>query len=370
MKRCGSRKVLLLGCGLFALVMPSSLLGVTSSAVPDAAGDLRNLASPANVEQYFRDRFEIPESTNVSAQPVQKANAPHFYQTVVTVNDGKQTRAFNAFITDDARCFAIGSVFPLSGASEADIILCVREAASLPAAAKVTVGTFTRTRLPGFLRSKVTVELGTKSQQGDLFVTEDRRTGVLGLVLPYRRDLVEQLIDTKGQPSIGSAHAPVTIVEYADLECPRCAMVQKFLESEFLPKYGSRVRLIYKEFPLSFHTWSTSAAVANECAYQIEPSAFFSYRSMIFGSQDTITAGNVRDRMLALGEEAGLNRVRLAACFDAKASAGRIEASRRETEALGVAGTPTFVINGRLVVNMASPAAFYRMVDEALAAGK
>ena len=76
-------------------------------------------------------------------------------------------------------------------------------------------------------------------------------------------------MDTEpNQPRPGAC--TVTIVEYADLECPRCAMVQKFLEAEFLPKYGSRVRLDVQEFPLSFHTWSTSAAVANECAYKID----------------------------------------------------------------------------------------------------
>ena len=57
--------------------------------------------------------------------------------------------------------------------------------------------------------------------------------------------------------------------------------------------------------------------------------------------------------------------MRLAACFDAKASTGPDRGLSPEAEALGIVGTPTFVINGRLIVNMASPAAFYRMIDEA-----
>ena len=370
MKRFGFGDVVALWCGLLTLMATSFLWGDARRPGPVGGSEINKFAGPANVEQYFHDRFRIPESTNVHAQPLRAADVPNFYQTVVTVNDGKQTRAFNAFITDDARCVALGSVFALSGGSNADIIRCVRRAASLPPAAKITVGAFSKTRLQGFLRSTVTVELGTKSEKGDLLVTEGQRVGALGMLLPFRRDYVEQLIDINDQPSIGAAHAPVTVVEYADLECPGCASFQKFLETEFLPKYSSRVRMVVKEFPLSFHPWSMTAAVANECAYQINPTAFFGYRSIIFGNQTTISAANVRVRLLTLGEEAGLDRLRLASCLDAKASRGRIEASQLEADTLGINGTPTVSINGRVVWGP-TPAAFCRMVDEALAtAGK
>jgi protein-disulfide isomerase len=371
MKRSGFDKVLALAFGLLVLMPPISLWGEVRHPGPVVGSEVKRFASPANVEQYFRDRFQIPESTNVISQPLRPADVPHFYQTVVTVNDGKEGRDFNAFITDDARCLALGSVFALNGASNADIIRCVRQAASLPPAAHLTIGPFTKTRLQGFLRSTVTIELGTKTEKGDLFVAEDRRVGVLGLLLPFRRDFVEQLIDTSDQPSLGAAHAPVTIVEYADLECPVCAQFQKFLETEFLPKYNSRVRIIFKEFPLPFHTWSMTAALANECAFQIDPDTFSGYRSMIFGNQTSISASNVHDRLLSMAEDAGLNRGRQTACLDSKAARGRVEASRLEAEMLGVNATPTFAINGRVVRGTPSPAAFCKMIDEALeAAGK
>jgi protein-disulfide isomerase len=370
MKRCVWGKVLALSCGLLTIAGPTGLFGETVHAGTVGGNEIATLVSPANVAQYVHDRFQIPATVSVNAQPVKHSTVPHFYQTLVTVNDGKQTRAINAFFTDDARCFGLGAVFALNGISEADIIRCVGQAASLPPAAKVTVGAFTKTRLQGFLRSKVTVELGTKAETWEIFVTQDQQAGILGLLLPFRRDFVEQLIDTRDQPSIGPARAPVTIVEYADLECPRCAVVQKFLETEFLPKYSSRVRMVFKEFPLSFHPWANTAALANECAYQIDPSLFLGFRSMIFGAQATISPGNVRDRLLGLGETAGLNRVRLTSCLDSEASLGRIEASRAEVEALRINGTPAFAINGRVVVDMASPAAFYKMVDDALAAAK
>lgn len=367
MKHRACATVLALTALMCTLFSAADLRADTGSGAPAASSDVMAVASPGNVEQFFRDRYRIPDSVSINAEPVRRSTVPHFYRTAVTVNDAKQPRTFNAFITDDARCVALGAAFALSGASEADFIRCVRAAASLPANARITIGSLSRTRLDGFFRARVRVDWGGRTDTGDLFVTPDRRAGVLGLLLPYRRDFVEQLIDTTNQPGVGAANAPVTIVEYADLECPGCAILQKFLESEFLPKYKSRVRIIFKEFPLTFHPWSGTAALANECAYQMDPSAYFGYRSLIFGSQDAITAANVRGRLLDLGADAGLNRAKLAGCLDAEASRGRVEASRAEGDTLGISGTPTVVING-WVVWAPNPADFLRMVDEALAA--
>jgi protein-disulfide isomerase len=141
------------------------------------------------------------------------------------------------------------------------------------------------------------------------------------------------------------------------------------LEKELVPKYGAKVRVIFKEFPLPMHDWSTPAAVANECAYQINPSVFPSYRTLIFANQSDINASNVHERLLSLGNEAGVDRSRLAACIDSKASLSRVEAARQEAEDLGVNTTPTTFVNGRIIVGLASPATFDKIVDEALLAG-
>jgi protein-disulfide isomerase len=160
----------------------------------------------------------------------------------------------------------------------------------------------------------------------------------------------------------------VTVVEYADLQCPACARLHEFLEKEFLPKYGDKVRVIFKEFPLPMHDWSTAAAVANECAYQINPSVFPGYRTLIFANQNAINASNARERLLALGDEAGVERSRLAECIDSKASLSQVEAARQEGEDLGVNKTPTTFVNGRIIVGLASQATFDKIVDAALLA--
>jgi protein-disulfide isomerase len=354
-------------CGIGVLAIWTPLLAKTQQGRSDRPIEISVVASPANIVQYVRDRFEVSPAVKVDAPPVHRSPFPHFYQTSVTMDDDKQKLVSDVFITDDARCFIAGNLFAVTGTTSSEIARCVRDAVKLPATAEVKVGPFARTRFPGFLKSTVTFRDGTKVQTGELYITQDHRTGIFGLVLPYRRDFVEQLIETRNQPGVGPANARVTIVEYADLECPMCAYFQKFLESELLPRYAGKVRIVFKEFPISSHPWSATAALANECANQIDPSKFLNYRTLIFANQGTISPTNLREQLLNLGEQAGLNRVSLGACLDTKASQSRIEASRNEAQTLGVNQTPTFFINGRVVIGIRSAQTFYSVIDEALA---
>jgi protein-disulfide isomerase len=367
MPRSKLRKADALWCGLLITMTCGSLLGDPRHAGGAGKAGVNELPAPASVVQYVRDRFEIPEKVKLEAEPLRRSSYPRFYQTVVTLDNGKQKQTNNVYITDDRLCFVMGNIFALTGESNAEIVRRLRDAAKVPPAAEVTVGSFKETPFLEFLKATLTVKAGSKAQTGELFVTRDRRTAVLGLVLPFRRDFVERLINTQDQPGVGPARARVTIVEYADLECPSCAYFHKFLEGEFLPKYGSKVRIIFKEFPLPSHHWSAAAAVANECAYLINPSKFLQYRTLIFGNQGTINAADVRERLLSLGDQAGLERAGLTTCLDSQATQGRIEACRREAENLGVNKTPTFCVNGRIVVGIPSTAGFCKIVDEALA---
>ncbi len=357
---CSFSLLLAGGYGLAAETGPPQ-----DARAPAATG----LPSPEKIVQYVRDRFEVPESVKVTAEPLRNSQYPVFFQTIVTTDDGKEKRSSNVFITKDGRCFLLGNVFALPQGSADEIIRCVREVAQLPPQTELKIGTFNETLSSQFLKAVITANDGKNTQTGEIFITKDRRTGILGVVLPFREDFVRGLIKTKDVPSLGPSNAPVTVVEYSDLQCPACARLHEFLEKELLPKYGDKVRVIFKEFPLPMHDWSTAAAVANECAYQINPSVFPHYRTLVFANQDAINASNVRERLLALGDDAGVDRSRLTACIDSKGSLSRVEAARQEGEDLGVNKTPTTFVNGRIIVGLASQATFDQIVDEALAAG-
>jgi protein-disulfide isomerase len=356
----------LLGCVCLLLIGANVLPGETGRNTRAAAAAVP--ASPEKIVQYMRDRFQVPPSVKVTAEPLANSQFPVFYQTVVTTDNGKERRASNVFITKDGRCFVWGNVFALQQGSSAELLRCVREVTKLPPQVELKIGAFNKTAYPQFLKSAVTASDGKNTQTADIFITKDGRTGILGFVLPFREDFVRGMIKTKDVPSLGPSNAPVTVVEYADLQCPTCAALHEFLEKELLPKYGNQVRIIFKEFPLPFHDWSTTAAVANECAYQIDPAIFPAYRTLIFANQNAIDATNARERLLKLGEDAGVDRSRLAACLDSKASLARVETERQEGRDLGIGGTPTSFVNGRIIIALPSKAAWYEVVDEVLLA--
>jgi protein-disulfide isomerase len=139
-----------------------------------------------------------------------------------------------------------------------------------------------------------------------------------------------------------------------------------FLETKVLPKYGAKLRIVFKEFPLPMHDWSFTAAIADQCAYQMNPSAYLPLRTAIFRNQQLINITNLRDTLLAYGEQAGLDRAQLAGCIDAKSSLSRIQRDMAEAKRIEVVSTPTLFINGRMMVGLPSEDAYYQAIDEAL----
>jgi len=341
------------------------LTGATVNATPKPV----SLLTPDKVVSFIRERFSVPETTKMSAEAFRDSPFPDYYQTTVTVDDGKQKKTQPVFATKDGRYLVLGNLFPLAGGSS-QLAPQLRQIFKLPPDAQLTVAP-SKSVFPEYSQVTATVTQGSKKQSQNFFVSKDEHLlvagSLYGLNASSERDVVRTIV-TESQPSVGPVRAPVTIVEYADLQCPSCARMHEFLEKQLLPKYGDKVRIVFKEFPLPMHDWSSTAAIANECAYQISPSTFFEFRTKIFASQNAINVTNVRDQMLSLGEQAGVDRVKLAACIDSKASQPRVEKGLREGQLLGVSSTPTFFVNGKILAGQASPEAFFKTVDEALAA--
>jgi protein-disulfide isomerase len=150
-----------------------------------------------------------------------------------------------------------------------------------------------------------------------------------------------------------------------------CARVHEFFEKQLLPKYGNKVRLVFKDYPLlAIHDWALAGSIAGQCIYEMNPGAFVPFRSLVFQNQSSVNAANSRDMLLTYGEQAGVDRVRLAACLDAKSSLPRVEENTLEAKRLKIMSTPTCFVNGKMIVGLPSPDAFYKAVDEALRGAK
>jgi protein-disulfide isomerase len=334
--------------------------------------------SRERVLSYIRERFGVVSTTHLTLSDFQTSADPDFYQATVTSSDGKQSKDQPLSVSKDGRYLLMGPLIPLSKADGAELTQHIREQFKVRPEISLTATALTPSRYPGFLTTQVTASDGTHSNTLPFFVTDDRKFMTLSndiyrLNVDPRKEALRTLSLTD-QPSQGAPNAAVTIVEFADLECPSCARLHQYLETDFMPKYASKVRVVFKEFPLPMHQWARFGAVANECAYQIDPSKYVPYRTLIFQHQNDVDAvqansEQVRELLLSYGEQVGLGRGKLGVCYDSQASKARVDEGRREGEELGINQTPTVYINGQALAGP-PPDIFVQAVEDALAQAK
>ena len=179
------------------------------------------------------------------------------------------------------------------------------------------------------------------------------------------RQCVSQVLDLASEPSLGDPNAPVTIVEYSDFECPFCARFfndsYQRIKSEYIE--SGQVRLVYKDLPLNFHPLAIpSALVANCVERHLGDEAYFEYHDRIFEQQAVLSESNID----AWGLEFGLTSNQISACRSDSAMLEEIQADASEASSIGINGTPSFVINGELVVGALPFPEFKRAIDDAL----
>jgi protein-disulfide isomerase len=89
-------------------------------------------------------------------------------------------------------------------------------------------------------------------------------------------------------PVRGPAEAWITVVEFSDFQCPYCATAQSTLAT-VLPEYGTDVRVVFKNYPLSFHSHARTIAIAAECAHA--QGRFWQFHDLVFGGQQALFGG-------------------------------------------------------------------------------
>jgi protein-disulfide isomerase len=146
-------------------------------------------------------------------------------------------------------------------------------------------------------------------------------------------------IDVDGSPVHGPASAPITIVEWADFECPHCRAVMPILD-QTVEKFPGKVRLIFKNYPLSIHSHAEPAARAAIAAGV--QGKFWEMHHKLFKATALETPDIER-----YAKDLGLGVDKLKSDMAAEATTSRIEKDKKSAEAVGFAGTPLIFINGR-----------------------
>lgn len=164
------------------------------------------------------------------------------------------------------------------------------------------------------------------------------------------------------QPAMGPANASVTMVEFGDFECPYCAQFHAQTLPLILQEYGTRIRFVWRNFPLTaLHPYAEKAAEAGECAN--EQGAFWKYHDLLFGNQNALD----RPSLGKYATMAGLDMDSFNKCLDSGKHAAEVASDERAGVTAGVTGTPAFVIGGQPVTGSQPYAVFKAAIDAALA---
>jgi protein-disulfide isomerase len=169
----------------------------------------------------------------------------------------------------------------------------------------------------------------------------------------------------KPETSRGDAAAPVVLVEYSDFACPWCGR----FHSEVLPTLAPLIeagdlRFVYKHFPV-LGPDSVTTALATECA--ADQGDFWSLHDWLFDNQSAWKgSGNARQQVLDAAAELGYDADALAACMDSDATDQAVAADFQETQQLGFRGTPSFILNGRLIPGFLPAETFDELISVSL----
>jgi protein-disulfide isomerase len=143
-----------------------------------------------------------------------------------------------------------------------------------------------------------------------------------------------------GSPSKGPESAPIVLIEFADFECPFCAMEAPLLEKTW-EAHQSNVRFVYKYFVISAHPHGESAARAAIAAG--DQGKFWEMHDALFANRDHLEGADVD----GYAKDLGLDLAKLHADMQSQATTDRIDRDKKLGESLGVVGTPTIFVNGR-----------------------
>jgi protein-disulfide isomerase len=181
------------------------------------------------------------------------------------------------------------------------------------------------------------------------------QTRVFVTLAPPKADL-----ETEAAQAAANGKPVVTLVEFADYECPYCQKVAADV-NKLRADMGDKVNFSFKDFPLQMHARAEKAAEAARCAGK--QGKFWELHDEIFRSKELDV-----DQLKAQAQALKLNIPDFDHCLDTGEETAAVEKDRKEGQKLGISGTPSFFVNGHYLSGALDYATLRQIVDQQLAA--
>jgi len=168
-------------------------------------------------------------------------------------------------------------------------------------------------------------------------------TGNIVQQLPGKQEAVS--INEDDDAVLGDKDAPITIIEFSDYECPFCGRHYQQTHSRIKSNYidKGKVKLVFRDFPLSFHPNALPAAIAAECVReQGGDEAYWKMHDLTFQNQQELSVVNLKKWAQSIGYDIG-------GCIDSNKYESEVQKDSADGSNAGVSGTPAFFINKKLI---------------------
>ncbi|OFZ15276.1 MAG: hypothetical protein A2X86_08100 [Bdellovibrionales bacterium GWA2_49_15] len=169
-------------------------------------------------------------------------------------------------------------------------------------------------------------------------------------------------IPIEGAPFTGPSDAKVTLVEYSDFQCPFCAKGAQIV-AELKKKYGKKIKVVFKNFPLPFHKQAMPAALAGLCANEQGAEKFWSMHDKMFADQAKLEIVDLK----ATAKSIGLDTKKFDACLDTSKYESVVTKDMEQGGSIEVKSTPTFFVNGHIINGARDVEFFSELIDQELA---
>jgi len=220
-------------------------------------------------------------------------------------------------------------------------------------------------RLPPQLASQQFDAVKDTMVQG--LTNQKRREAIGGLVEEMKKQAGVQIllhapkvqVAAEG-PSKGPKEAKVTVIEFSDFQCPYCSKGRAVMD-QVVAKYGNKIRLVFRDFPLDFHDKAQKAAEAGQCAN--DQGKFWAMHDWMFDNQQNLDVEALKGAAKTLG----MDSAKFDACLTSGQHAAAVKKNIKEGQEVGVKGTPAFFVNGVFLSGAQPLDKFSAEIDRALA---
>ncbi len=179
-------------------------------------------------------------------------------------------------------------------------------------------------------------------------------------------DQWQKLLD-KPAATLGDKNAKVVMVEFTDFQCPFCKRSFSDTWPQIKKDYveTGKVKVVYRDLPLTFHPNAKPAALAARCAG--DQDKYIEMHDKLFETQDEwVNLGDAKDKFVEYAKAVGVSSAKFTTCYDGKKFEKEIDADLAMANEVGATGTPTFFINSKQIVGAQPINVFTQAIDEAL----